>query len=73
MKPRELVAEITERLRTLTAGTESFVSSVSQIASTAEQQTVTSEEIASSATQLAEASKELTANVASFTLVKSGN
>ncbi len=69
---RELVAEITERLQSLAAGTESLVAAVSQIASTAEEQTATSEEIARSATQLAEASKELTANVASFTLVKSG-
>lgn len=66
---RELVAEISQRLKSLAEGTESFLAAAEQIAATAQQQTASAEEIASSASQLAEASERLTANVSSFRLM----
>jgi methyl-accepting chemotaxis protein len=66
---RELVAEISVRLKSLASGTESFLAAAEEIAATAEEQTASAEEIASSAGQLAEASERLTANVSSFRLM----
>jgi len=69
---QELVAEITQRLRTLSDGTDAFLAAAEQIAATAEEQTASTEEIAGSAGQLADASERLTANVSSFRLIRSG-
>lgn len=67
---RHLVDEITQRLRMISDGTESFVAAVEQIAASAEEQSASTEEIASSAAHLAEASEKLNAGVSRFRLTQ---
>jgi len=63
-----LVAEITERLRAVSEGTENSVAAIQQIAAAAEEQSASTQEIAASAAHLAEASERLNAGVSSFRL-----
>jgi methyl-accepting chemotaxis protein len=66
---KQLVQEITERLRLISAGTESAAAAIEQIAAAAEEQSASTEEVASSAAHLAEASERLNAGVSRFRLL----
>jgi methyl-accepting chemotaxis protein len=61
-----LVAEITERLRAVSEGTENSVAAIEQIAAAAEEQSASTQEIAASAAHLAEASERLNSGVSRF-------
>jgi methyl-accepting chemotaxis protein len=63
-----LVAEITDRLRLVSEGTENAVAAIEEIAAAAEQQSASTQEIAASASHLAEASERLNAGVSRFRL-----
>ncbi len=63
-----LVAEITDRLRSVSESTESSVAAIEEIAAAAEEQSASTEEIAASAAHLAEASERLNAGVSRFHL-----
>ena len=65
---RQLVAEITTRLKEISDRTEAFLVAAEEIAASAQQQTASTEEIASSAAQLAAVAERLTADVSSFRL-----
>jgi len=66
-----LVAEITERLRVVSEGTENAVAAIEEIAAAAEEQSASTQEIAASASHLAEASERLNAGVSRFRLSES--
>jgi len=63
-----LVAEITDRLRIVSEGTENAVAAIEEIAAAAEEQSASTQEIAASASHLAEASERLNAGVSRFRL-----
>lgn len=65
---QRLVAEITEGLRAVAAGTENAVAAIEEIAAAAEEQSASTEEIAGSAAHLAESSERLNAGVSRFRL-----
>ena len=67
-----LVAEITERLRAVSAGTENSAAAIEQIAAAAEEQSASTQEIAASAAHLAEASERLNSGVSRFRLAEHG-
>jgi methyl-accepting chemotaxis protein len=67
-----LVAEITERLRAVSEGTENAVAAIEQIAAAAEEQSASTQEIAASAAHLAEASERLNSGVSRFRLAEAG-
>jgi methyl-accepting chemotaxis protein len=54
-----LVAEVTERLRTLAGGTESFAAAMQQVAASSEEQSASTQEIAGAANTLASAADKL--------------
>jgi methyl-accepting chemotaxis protein len=70
---QRLVAEITEGLRAVAAGTENAVAAIEQIAAAAQEQSASTEEIAGSAAHLAEASERLNAGVSRFRLTETGS
>lgn len=70
---QRLVAEITEGLRAVAAGTENAVAAIEQIAAAAQEQSASTEEIAGSASHLAEASERLNAGVSRFRLAETGS
>jgi methyl-accepting chemotaxis protein len=70
---KQLVEEIAERLKLISAGTESAVAAIEQIAAAAEEQSASTEEVASSAAHLAEASERLNAGVSRFRLLSAGD
>jgi methyl-accepting chemotaxis protein len=67
-----LVAEITDRLRLVSEGTETAVAAIEEIAAAAEEQSASTQEIAASASHLAEASERLNAGVSRFRLAEAG-
>jgi methyl-accepting chemotaxis protein len=65
---RRLVAEMTERLESLSVGTESFAAAMQQVAASSQEQSASTQEIASAANVLAAAADRLTKLVAGLRL-----
>jgi len=63
-----LIAEMTERLDALSAGTESFAAAMEQVAASSEQQSASTQEIAATASSLASAAERLARLVANLKL-----
>jgi methyl-accepting chemotaxis protein len=66
--PSPLVAEMTERLESLSVGTESFAAAMQQVAASSQEQSASTQEIASAANVLAAAADRLTKLVAGLRL-----
>ena len=63
-----LIAEMTQRLDALSAGTESFAAAMEQVAASSEQQSASTQEIAATASSLASAAERLARLVANLKL-----
>ncbi|NUO93244.1 MAG: methyl-accepting chemotaxis protein [Gemmatimonadaceae bacterium] len=63
-----LIAEMTERLDSLAAGTDSFAAAMEQVAASSEQQSASTQEIAAAAASLSSAAERLAQLVANFRL-----
>lgn len=63
-----LIAEMTERLDALSAGTESFAAAMEEVAASSEQQSASTQEIAATASSLASAAERLARLVANLKL-----